>query len=155
MEHLRTFEGCQLKRCKFLHPPLSTCVGHLRNIQSTSGTSTNGNVNGNDEVLLTEPINLRDIKPSLYKYIHFISCDGRCVYDWKNSLQWVHYVKEELEFLKSYDMKVVNSGASAGIGIENGATIAGAGGGAGLKKIGEVEEEEEGVSATVATTAMS
>ena len=85
--HFRSFEGCSAKRCKKAHPEVT--VGHLRTLQPDTGSGSG------TEVPLIGPLSLREVPPGSYSSIHFLSCDGRCVYDWQHASTWRNYQQEQ------------------------------------------------------------
>ena len=84
--HIRSFEGCPLKRCKLIHPAVT--VGHLR------GLVTENTKDDPAEVILMEPISLRLLRSADFPRIRYISVDGRCVFDWSNAELWRVYAAE-------------------------------------------------------------
>ena len=107
MAHFRSFEGCTLKKCKKYHPGIT--IGHLRNLQEFQDKNEVASTGG--EMVIKGPYPLRDIKPSIYSAIHFISVDGRCVYDWLNTQQYIDYCNE-LSGTRGSAMHAANSNIS-------------------------------------------
>ena len=86
--HFRSFEGCSLKRCKKVHPDVT--VGHLRTLNSDTA-------DGSSVEVPLVGVSLRDLPPGAYHTIHFIGCDGRCVYDWQHTATWKNYLHEQAQ----------------------------------------------------------
>jgi len=81
---MRQFEGCELKRCRLIHPEVT--VGHLRGLRSAEDEG--------GEELLEAPVPLKAVRPVDYPRMRYLAVDGRCVYDWATAEQWSSYSAE-------------------------------------------------------------